>query len=155
MIRFAIISAILLCVAPARAEVADDPLAYIAAIYKVYQQNRNDSGVGVVYSRRMQALRDADAAKGDAGTIDWDLFVNGSDWVLTNLRISLEERSATQARVRARFANIKQPEDISFDLVREGGHWAIDDITSSQLGRRWDMRKILTGAPDAFPDEKK
>ncbi len=47
----------------ASAAPADDPLSYITAIYKVYQDDRNDSGVDIVYSRRMQALRDDDARK--------------------------------------------------------------------------------------------
>ena len=142
----------------ASAAPADDPLSYITAIYKVYQDDRNNSGVDIVYSRRMQALRDADARKtpkGDAGTIDWDLFIDGNDWVLSNLRIALEEKSATRAKVRARFDNHKQPSDITFDLVREDGKWVIDDITSNQPGRRSTMSKILMGAPDAFPDQKK
>jgi hypothetical protein len=39
----------------------------------------------------MQALIDADekaTPKGDAGTIDWDVFVNGNDWDIKNLTIA-------------------------------------------------------------------
>ena len=40
-----------------------------------------------------------------------------------------------------------------FDLVREGGRWLVDDVQSLKPGGRWTMSKILTGDPDAFPDE--
>jgi hypothetical protein len=42
-----------------------------------------------------------------------------------------------------------------FDLIREKGSWRIDDISSIRSGARWTMSKILTGAPDAFPDAAK
>jgi hypothetical protein len=49
-----------------------------------------------------------------------------------------------------------KPHDILFDLVREHGRWFIDDISETRVGsNRWTMSKILTHAPDAFPDEMK
>jgi hypothetical protein len=150
--------AVLLCAAPARAQPADDPVALITAIYKVYQSSSDNPGYENPYSKRLQALLDADAKatpKGDSGTIDWDVFVNGNDWELTNLRITLERKSATRAEVRARFNNFKEPEDMLFSLIREDGRWVVDDIAATKKGGRWTMSKILTHAPDAFPDEKK
>jgi hypothetical protein len=57
--------------------------------------------------------------------------------------------------VRARFKNFGKPREIVFDVVRERGRWLIDDVQSTRTGARWTMSKILLGAPDAFPDEKK
>lgn len=106
----------------------------------------------------MQALIDADekaTPKGDAGTIDWDVFVNGNDWDIKNLTIALVSKSAARAQVRAQFISFK-PHDILFDLVREDGRWFIDDISETRVGsNRWTMSKILVHAPDAFPDEMK
>ena len=56
--------------------------------------------------------------------------------------------------MRAVFANFGEPRNIIFNLVREDGKWRIDDIAET-LKPRWTMSKILTDAPDAFPDEKR
>jgi hypothetical protein len=69
--------------------------------------------------------------------------------------------AAQQARhhagveIRAHFFNFKDQQDQLFDLVVEDGRWVIDDVRATQIGHRWTMSKILTRAPDAFPDEKK
>jgi Protein of unknown function (DUF3828) len=157
MRRAVLLLAVLLGLAPAAAAPADDPLTLIRSIYDVYLE-KIDTGYADPYSARMRRLLDADAKntpKGDAGKIDWDVFVDGNDWALTDLNIALVSRADTRARVRATFKNHNEPRDILFDLVREDGHWAIDDVASVRIGGRWTMSKILTGAPDAFPDEKK
>jgi len=74
---------------------------------------------------------------------------------IKNLTITLVSKSAAHAQVRARFISFK-PHDLLFDLVREDGRWFIDDISETKLGsNRWTMSKILTHAPEAFPDEMK
>ena len=135
-----------------------DPLAYIKAIYAAYtEQSPRPSLTEDFYSRRMQSLLDADAKttpKGDAGTIDWDVFVDGNDWALTKLRVTLVSRTDKRAQVRAVFRNHGKPRDMLFDLVHERGRWRIDELRQTQPGGRWTMSKILTHALDAFPDEK-
>jgi hypothetical protein len=142
----------------AQAQTADDPVALITDIYKTYQGDTAYPSYANPYSRRMQALIDADekaTPKGDAGTIDWDVFVNGNDWDIKNLTIALISKSAAHAQVREQFISFK-PHDILFDLVREHGRWFIDDISETRVGsNRWTMSKILTHAPEAFPDEMK
>ena len=107
-----------------------------------------------VYSKRLQALIDKDekeTPEGDVGRIDWDLFVDGQDWQLTDLKIVPGLEEATRAEVRATFKNFDEPRDILYTLVLENGHWRIDDIQET-LKPRWTMSKILLDAPDAFPD---
>lgn len=141
----------------AGAETVDGPAAAIAAIYKAYQ-NAPSTGpdVGKVYSARMQALIDADAKatpEGEVGKIDWDVFVDGQDWEISELKITTVSEKGDQAQVSASFLNMGDPREMMFDLVREGGRWLVDDVQSLKPGGRWTMSKILTGAPDAFPDE--
>jgi Protein of unknown function (DUF3828) len=142
----------------ANAAASDDPVALIKAIYKSY----TDIGPGApgtpglpgVYSKRLQGLVDKDATEtpeGMAGRIDWDVFVDGQDWQLTDLDIAPVSRGSDAATVRATFKNFGAPRDILFDLVRENGHWRIDEIAET-LKPRWVMSKILSDAPDAFPD---
>ena len=158
MCRFALIFAFLIAASPAPAAPHDDPLAPVTSIYKIYQEDTNDPDLSDVYSRRLQSLIDEDeknTPKGEVGRLDWDVFVDGNDWALAKVKIELVSKSQTRARVRATFENYKEPRDIAFDLVREDGRWVIDEVSSLRSGGRWTMSKILTGAPDAFPDQKK
>jgi hypothetical protein len=133
-----------------------DPVKLITAIYQTYTVD-NSPAVPNVYSRRLQLLLDTDAKNtppGDAGTIDWDVFVDGNNWELSNLRIALVARSGSDATVQVSFDNFGKPRKQLFALIREQGKWRIDDIASMREGARWTMSKILTHAPDAFPDAK-
>jgi len=132
----------------------DDPIALIADIYRNYQAETDPSGYSDVYSHRLQSLIEFNA-KVDPGKIDWDVFVNGNDWKLSELTLALISKSETKAQVRARFFNFNDPQDMRFDLLREDGHWVIDEVYATKKGHRWTMSKILTDAPDAFPDQKK
>ena len=147
---------------PAYAQVDSDPVRLITAIYKTYAENTPslggdaEPGLPHVYGKRLQALIDQDekeTPEGMVGRIDWDVFVDGQDWQLTELKIALVSKSATRAQVRATFKNFDHPSDMLFDLVLEDGHWRIDDVEKT-LPPRWTMSKILTDAPDAFPDAK-
>jgi hypothetical protein len=151
ILMFAVFSAF------AHAQDASDPLALITDIYKSYTAETDVPGYSDVYSKRLLALVDADLKArepGDSGSIDWDVFVNGNDWQISQLAITLVSKSATRAQVRARFFNFKEQQDQLFDLIIEDGRWVIDDVRATQKGNRWTMSKILTHAPDAFPDEK-
>jgi hypothetical protein len=132
--------------------VDDDPVTLITAIYKTYETDH--AGLPHVFSKRLQALIDKDAKEtpdDEVGRIDWDVFIDGQDWKLTDLKITRESQTDTQAKVRATFKNFDKPSDMLFALVLEDGHWRIDDIEKT-LKPLWTMSKILTDAPDAFPD---
>ena len=154
-----ILIAIALGAAAPLGDADSDPEALITAIYQTYTdiapgEDGLPNVVGV-YSERLQALIDKDqkeTPEGEVGRIDWDLFVDGQDWELTELKIVPVSQSATQAEVRATFKNFGEPRDILYTLVPEDGHWRIDDIRET-LKPRWTMSKILLDAPDAFPDQ--
>src|SRR5262249_55877721 len=117
--RFALLLACALLPGAAFAQSPDKPLGLITAIYKTYQGGTGRPGPSHVYSRRLQHLLDLDAKatpKGEAGTIDWDVFVDGNDWELSGLRIDLVSQSPRHALVRANFKNFKRPTEILFDL---------------------------------------
>ena len=137
---------------------AEEPATTIAAIYRIYQTTPQDKApdIGKVYSPRLQALIEADARatpEGEVGKIDWDVFVDGQEWQLANLKITSVSVEGDSAEVSASFDNLGEPREILFDMVREGGRWLVDDVQSVRPGGRWTMSKILKGDPDAFPDE--
>jgi hypothetical protein len=131
--------------------VDSDPVTLITEIYKTYETEQAE--LPHVFSKRLQALIDKDEkeAEGGVGRIDWDVFIDGQDWKLTELKITPVSQTPSQAQVRATFKNFDKPSDLLIDLVLEDGHWRIDDIQKT-LKPRWTMSKILTDAPDAFPD---
>ena len=154
-----ILIAIALGAASPLGDADSDPESLITAIYQTYTDvapgEEGVPNVEGVYSKRLQALLDKDAKEtpeGEVGRIDWDLFVDGQDWQLTELKIGPVSQDATQAKVRATFKNFGEPRDILYALVLEDGHWRIDDIQET-LKPRWTMSKILLDAPDAFPDQ--
>jgi hypothetical protein len=135
-----------------------DPVALITAIFQTYTDIAPGEDavpdIQGVYSKRLQALVDKDdkeTAEGEVGRIDWDVFVDGQDWQLTELKIVPASKQATQAEIRATFKNFGEPRDILYTLVLDDGHWRIDDIQET-LKPRWTMSKILLDAADAFPD---
>jgi hypothetical protein len=149
-----LILAIALGASSAHAKVDRDPVALIQAIYATYRGD--NPGLPDIYSRRLQSLVDKDekeTPEGEVGRMDWDAFVNGQDWKLTELKIVPVSQQADHAQVRATFKNFDTPNDMLFDLVHEKSGWRIDDIQAT-LKPRWTMSKILTDAPDAFPDAK-
>ena len=112
--------AVVLSAASPPAGVDGDPVALLTAIYKTYTDiGPGEDGVpelSGVYSKRLQALIDKDereTPEGDVGRIDWDLFVEGQDWQLTELKIVPALKEATRAEVRATFNNFGEPRDIS------------------------------------------
>jgi hypothetical protein len=154
MRRLAPVLVALLCAPIARAQDFTDPLKLIQDIYKSYTAESDPPGYDDAYSKRLRALVESDrGGKPDADKIDWDVFVNGNDWTISKLSIKLVSKSKTQAQVRATFVN-NDPQEQVFDLVFEDGRWAIDDVRAMRPGHRWIMSKVLTRAPDVFPDEK-
>lgn len=133
-----------------------DPAKWIRSIYQLYQDATNGPDLPPrLYSRRLQRLIDADARttpKGEVGRLDFDVFVNGNNWELSDIRVATVSRSAQRAQVRANFISMKKPHEVVFDVVREEKSWRIDEVRSMRKPR-WTMSKILVGAKDAFPDE--
>ncbi|MGD9502106.1 MAG: DUF3828 domain-containing protein [Methyloceanibacter sp.] len=140
--------------AAAPPEAADsDPVALIAAVYQTYLHD-DVPAMTDIYSKRLQALIDKDAREtpeGYVGRIDWDVFVDGQDWALSEFKIVPVAREGDKAQVRATFINMGEHKNMLFDLVREDGHWRIDEVAAT-LPPRYFMSKILADDPGAFPD---
>jgi hypothetical protein len=136
--------------APAAVQTRDTPDGLIRAVYRTYTDDTNRAGLAGIYSRRLQGLIDADALRapdGDAGRLDWDVFVDGNNWHISGLAIALVSVSADRAVIDAHFQNFKQPRRVRFDLVYEAGGWAVDEVRSfkppSGTVPAWTMSKVL------------
>ena len=84
-----------------------DPVSLITAIYQTYLDNTEL--LTDIYSKRLQALLDKDAQEtpeGMVGRIDWDVFVDGQDFALKELKIVPVSQEETKAQIRATFINL-------------------------------------------------
>lgn len=155
--RFALIVAFAFGAGSAHAQAAADPVKLIVAIYETYLADNGRPGPSDIYSRRLQDLLDTEQKNtpaGESGKVDWDVFVDGNDSQLSDVRVVRVAQTAKHAQVRARFKNHNNPCENLFDLVYERGQWRIDEIQSLRKPR-WILSKILLGDPAAFPDDKK
>jgi uncharacterized protein DUF3828 len=155
--RAALAALFVVCFAHAAAAQSQaDPVAYIRAIYRAYMTlpfDKVPAFESLSLSPRLRALVDADQkeAQGEVGRLDFDPIINAQDWKLSKLKVTLVSRTGDNAVVDAAFHNIDVDEHQRFTLLREKGKWEIDDIQALQ-GMRWTLSKILSGAPDAYPD---
>jgi hypothetical protein len=67
-------------------------------------------------------------ANGDA-CMDFDMFVQGNDFDLSDVTAEQISGDAKQAVVRAQFKNFGKDETVIFNLIYDEG-WMIDEITS-------------------------
>ena len=126
-----------------------DPEAFVRDVYKKFQAGAGNGydAPKDIFTPRLRALfvRDEKWAKGEVGCLDFDYWVNGQDWKLSNLKIA-SRANAKQADlmvVVATFVNLGQPNEIHFDFRRSNGKWLLDDV-SSLSGERWTLSKILS-----------
>jgi hypothetical protein len=103
---------------------------------------------GQYLSKSLLALwAKADARKppdGDVGAIDFDLTTDTNALELKSFRIKSENESPTAATLSVSLAYRTpyvrpDPAVVTYDLVREDGHWRIDEIRS----KRWSVRDLL------------
>jgi hypothetical protein len=138
----------------AAAQTRAQPAAMITAIYKQYQSEGDPKLPKGIYSARLQKLFVDDekrTPKSEVGRLGFDPFVNGQDWEIKKLVVAETERKGDRATVRATFDNVDEPQEIEFQLVRRQQRWLIDEVTS-QRKPRWTLSKILSGAPDTYPN---
>jgi hypothetical protein len=146
---------LMLCVGDvAPAQTAGDPVAVVRGLYPAYEHGKPPMLEKQPFSARMRKLLAADRAyaKGEVGRLDFDPIINGQDWKIADLSVTLVSQAQDKAVVEATFNNLGEAEDLRYDLVHGGGRWLIDEI-QSMTKPRWTMSKILAGAPDAFPDQ--
>lgn len=126
---------------------ADDPQAFVAAIYERYADGGDglplDSAQAVraLFEPRLADMIIADgeeaAATGDVPRIDGDVFVDAQDWDITELRVSAEAVTLDRAEAHVEFLNFGEPKRIDLQLVHgEDGGWRIRDILWAESSLR-------------------
>lgn len=140
---------------PAFAEDYTKPEEVIAALYAPYMKPADQ----IVYSdldnpslrsERLNLLYQADEREaGDGiGRLDFDPYVNGQDFEITNLRIDEPYLAGGRAVVRVTFDNMATPQELGYLLIWEDHGWRIDDLWSDGPDFGYSLRDILEGGPE-------
>jgi hypothetical protein len=66
-------------------------------------------------------------ANGDA-CMDFDMFVQGNDFELSDIKVEQISGDAGRAVVRAKFKNFGKDETVIFNLIHDDQGWMIDEI---------------------------
>ena len=116
----------------------DDPGAFIRDLYKAHNsgkgpffQNEDKPLIGRWFDRRLTELiwRDAVAADGEAGLIDFDPLYNSQDTEgIKNVRMTVPERTSQEAMVVVTYQQGRDTMTIEFHLTRLQKGWRVSNI---------------------------
>src|SRR5215472_12992437 len=102
----------------------DDPATFVTDVYKRFiaaqSSHRDYSAPQDIYSARLGKLLrdDVKKAKGEVGCLDFDFWVDGQDWKITNLAVTSSDKGPDRKTVIAKFRNVGDPQEIHFDFIR-------------------------------------
>lgn len=125
------------------------PEALLEAFYQPYLDDSFADDDSSFRSRALQALYDHDAEitpEGEIGAIEFDPFISGQDYAISNLVIGAAGIAGDSASVTVTFDNFDQPVVLDYSLVREDGGWKIDDVASSQGEYPYRLTEIFAAA---------
>lgn len=130
--------------------VFDTPKALLEHAYQPYATGDFSEDVTQLYSRDLRELFAEAQARGnedEVGPVDFDVFVNGQDYQLTDLVIADPEISGDTATEAVTFRNFNEPQSLKFYLVRQEDGWRIDDIESLLPTDGWRLSALLADDP--------
>ncbi len=127
----------------------DTPAALLKALYTPYTTANFDWDnwdESKLRSKELNALFAADLkeANGDMGRLDFDPYIDGQDYQITDLKIGDATVTGTTAKAEVTFKNFDSAEDLTFTLVKEAYGWKIDDVNSKGGADPYDLHDIMT-----------
>jgi len=158
----ALVSGVFAFVAMAAAQGAPpDPARFVASIYAgsrepaVWTQWLDGAQRGQWFSRGLTARwAECDArahkTKDEVGALDFDVATNSQGLEVKSFTVKTLSQDASRASVVAKLTpdnwarKSDRENEIRYDLVRERGRWAIDDIHSVIEPNPWSLRALLT-----------
>jgi hypothetical protein len=132
----------------------DTPKALLEALYTPYLagdsfkwDNWDESKLR---SKELNDLfaKDLKEADSDVGRLDFDPYIDGQDYVVTDLKYGEPTITGDTAKVEVTFKNMDSPEDLMFTLVKEADGWKIDNVVSSSNEYPYDLKAIMTAPLD-------
>jgi hypothetical protein len=131
----------------------DTPAALIEAFYAPYlaaSEDFDSSDFDAQAGFRSEALQslyaedEAATPEGDSGTLDFDPYIGGQDWTLTDFVVGEPVIDGDTATIDVSFKNFGDVRDLTYELVKEGGGWTINDLVSKTPGDEFRLSEIFT-----------
>jgi hypothetical protein len=137
-----------------------DPARFVASIYAdgregaVWSQWLDGKRRGEWFSHPLAALwatcdRRAHTINDELGALDFDVATNSQGLEVKSFTVKTLSRDASHATVVAKLTpdnwvrKSDRENEIRYDLIWQGGRWAIDDIHSVIEPNPWSLRTIL------------
>jgi len=130
----------------------DDPKTFVSDVFRrliaSQAKDRSYEPPEDIYTTRLAKLirDDRRKAHGEVGCLDFVFWVNGQDWVITDLAVTSTDEGEDRKTVIAKFRNTGDPQEIHFDFRRVAGRWLLDDA-HSLMGEKWTLSQILKCTP--------
>jgi len=125
----------------------DDPKTFVSDVYRQLSatpSGRDYTPPDDIYSARLAKLfrDDRRKAKGEVGCLEILFWVNGQDYVISDLSVTSADQGPYRKTVTAKFMNIDRREEIRFDFLRNGRRWLLDEVHSTSA-TPWTLSEIL------------
>ncbi len=124
----------------------ETPQALIEAVYAPYIAGQIPEDEAALRSEALNALYEADmqrSEEGEIGALDFDPYVDGQDFEITDLEIDEPIIDGDRSTVRVTFKNFGQPREMIYSLVIEEGAWKVDDLESLSAEYPYRLTAIL------------
>jgi hypothetical protein len=147
----ALLSPAFAAASPAATTVFDTPQALLDYAYKPYASGEFKDDNDLLYSRALNALfatAEANTPDDDVGPVDFDVFVNGQDFQLTELKIGEAAPEGQGVAVPVTLKNFGELQTLTFHMIKEGPGWKINDIESLTPGSEWRLTTLLSPDPN-------
>lgn len=144
---------IILCLTFSPVLAQSAPEQIVSDIYDTYGGSAQiglwpaDPGPREMFSERLRPLleKDFERAESDGiGLLDFDIFVDGQDFDITDVEVGKAAVSGDRATVEARFRNFGEPRRVVYGFVQEDGAWKIDEVTSPDGEYPWTLSELLS-----------
>lgn len=125
-----------------------DPKAFVTEVYNKYVRSQSThkeyEPPEDIYTDRLAKLIQDDRKKahGEVGCLDFDFWVDGQDFTITNLKITEGAASSDRKTVIASFRNLDANEEIHFEFRQTAGRWLLDEVRSVKKPA-WTLSQIL------------
>jgi len=129
----------------------DTPDALLKALYTPYSQGADFDwskwDEAQFRSKHLNDLfaKDLKEADGEVGRLDFDPYIDGQDYVITDLKFADAQITGDTATVEVTFKNMDSAEDLTFTLVKEADGWKIDDVVSHNKDYPYSLKAIMEG----------
>ena len=140
------------CIASAQTTAPQDPKAIVEYLYthpdRVYTTRDEGSLSARFFSLRLRNLYLQDrknAPDGYASNLDFDFLSNSQDPEISGVSTRTGSLSATRQTVTVYFLEMKKPQVLEYDFIRQDGVWRINEVRCPMKGREWVLSQILAG----------